>query len=375
MQIKIAGVVGARPNFMKIDPLFRALERELEIFSTQLIHTGQHYDDSMSEVFFKDLGLRPPDIYLGIGSGTHAEQTGKIMMSLEKVLMEERPDLLVVVGDVNSTLAGAVTAAKLRIPIAHVEAGLRSFDRRMPEEINRVVTDALSNYLFTPSCDANENLRREGIPNEKIYFVGNIMIDSLKRCLKLAEKSDILKTLKVKPEQYALLTLHRPSNVDDPQVLEEILEAIAEIQKEIAVVFPIHPRTKKQIKAFGLKPKVESMKNLKIVPPVGYIDFLALETNAKLILTDSGGVQEETTVLGIPCLTLRETTERPVTVTQGTNQVVGHNRNKIVSTALSILHGQKIATQIPEFWDGHTSERIVAILKSKIFEVQSHSES
>jgi UDP-N-acetylglucosamine 2-epimerase (non-hydrolysing) len=318
--MKIIGVVGARPNFMKIDPLFRVLDREPERFLTQLVHTGQHYDNRMSKIFFEDLGLRSPDIYLGIGSGTHAEQTGKIMMRLEEVLMKEKPDLVIVVGDVNSTLAGAVTAAKLHIPIAHVEAGLRSFDRRMPEEINRVVTDALSDYLFTPSLDANENLRREGIPNKKIYFVGNVMIDSLKRCLKFAKKSDI---------------------------------------------FPIHPRTEKQIKIFGLQPKIKMMKNLKIIPPLGYIDFLALESSAKLVLTDSGGIQEETTVLDIPCLTLRETTECPVTVTQGTNQVVGHNKEKILSAAFAVLNKRKASLkQTPKFWDGRAAERIAAVLRN-----------
>lgn len=360
---KILGIVGARPNFMKIDPVFRVLEHEPDRFSTQLVHTGQHYDDRMSKIFFHDLGLCLPDIDLGVGSGTHAGQTGAIMMRLEQVLMKQKPDLVMVVGDVNSTLAAAVTAAKLHIPIAHVEAGLRSFDHRMPEEINRVVTDALSSYLFTPSRSANENLRHEGVPDERIYFVGNVMIDTLRRCLRLAERPSIFESFEVKREQYALLTLHRPSNVDDPQVLAEILEALKEIQKAVPILFPIHPRTEKQIQEFGFQPRIEVMPNLRIVPPLGYIDFLALEAHAKMVLTDSGGIQEETTVLGVPCLTLREATERPVTVTQGTNQIVGHDKGKVVTAAFTILDGQEPHGQVPELWDGHAAERIVKVLR------------
>jgi len=362
-RIKIIGVVGARPNFMKIDPVFRALRQKSERFSTHLVHTGQHYDERMSKIFFHDLGLHTPDIDLGVGSGTHAAQTGMIMIQLEKVLMKQEPDLVLVVGDVNSTLAAAITAAKLHIPVAHVEAGLRAFDRRMPEEINRVLTDALSAYLFTPSQDANENLRREGIPDERIHFVGNVMIDTLHRCQKLAERSFIFERLGIEERGYALLTLHRPGNVDDPQVLAEIMEALAKIQKEVPIIFPIHPRTEKQIQRYGFQSEIKAMSNLRIAPPLGYLDFLALEGHAKMVLTDSGGIQEETTVLGIPCLTLRETTERPVTVTQGTNQIVGHDKERIVAAAFAILNGEMPQGRIPEFWDGHAAERIARVLR------------
>jgi len=365
MTVKILGVVGARPNFMKIDPVFRALERESGRFSTFLVHTGQHYDGQMSKIFFVNLGLRPPDVNLDVGSGTHAEQTGMIMIHLEHVLLEQKPDLVLVVGDVNSTLAATITAAKLHIPVAHIEAGLRSFDRRMPEEINRIVVDTLSAYLFTPSRDANENLRREGIPDKRIYFVGNVMVDTLLRCRSLAEQSSIFAQLKLdKRDKYALLTLHRPGNVDKPEILAEILEAILKIQQELPIIFPIHPRTKKRIEEFGFHSMLEKAQNLRVIPPLGYIDFLALESHATFVLTDSGGIQEETTVLGVPCLTLRENTERPVTVTQGTNQLVGHDKDKIVATAFAILDGQVSRGRIPELWDGHAAERIARVLQN-----------
>lgn len=365
MTVKILGVVGARPNFMKIDPVFRALEREPGRFSTFLVHTGQHYDDQMSKIFFVNLGLRSPDVNLDVGSGTHAQQTGMIMIRLERVLLEQKPDLVLVVGDVNSTLAATITAAKLHIPVAHIEAGLRSFDRRMPEEINRIVVDALSTYLFTPSRDANENLRREGIPDKRIYFVGNVMVDTLLRCRSLAEQSSIFAQLKLdKRDRYALLTLHRPGNVDKPEILAEILEAILKIQEELPIIFPIHPRTKKRIQEFGFHSTLEKAQNLRVIPPLGYIDFLALESHATFVLTDSGGIQEETTVLGVPCLTLRENTERPVTVTQGTNQLVGHDKDKIVAAAFAILDGAVSHGRIPELWDGHAAERIAKVLQN-----------
>lgn len=366
MATKILGVVGARPNFMKIEPIFRALRCEPEHFSTLLVHTGQHYDDSMSKIFFHDLELCPPDINLDVGSGSHAQQTGMVMIKLEEVLLAEKPDLVMVVGDVNSTLAAALTAAKLHIPVAHVEAGLRSFDRRMPEELNRLVTDALATYLLTPSRDANENLRQEGIPEDRVYFVGNVMIDTLRRCLRLAEQSSIFKRLELKEESYALLTLHRPSNVDNPQVFAGILAALAEIQEKAPIIFPIHPRTEKQIQQFGFRSKITALANLHIIAPLGYLDFLALEAQAAMVLTDSGGIQEETTVLGVPCLTLRESTERPVTVTQGTNQIVGHNTETIMSAAFAVLGGQTRSGKIPELWDGHTAERIVAMLRNHL---------
>ena len=364
--INILGVVGARPNFMKIDPVFRVLDRERDRFATALVHTGQHYDEKMSKVFFDDLAMRPPDIYLDVGSGTHAQQTGTVMIRLEAVLAERRPDLVMVVGDVNSTLAATLTAAKLRIPVAHVEAGLRSFDRAMPEEINRLVTDALSDYLFTPSRDGDANLLKEGVPPERIHFVGNVMIDTLQRCRALAQQSSVFETLGVERGAYAFLTLHRPSNVDDPAVLAEILDALATIQERLPIIFPIHPRTAKQIEAFGLQDRVDRMRDLRRIPPLGYLDFLALQSHARLALTDSGGIQEETTVLGVPCLTLRENTERPVTVTQGTNRIVGHDREEIVAAATAVLEGQAPEGRIPEYWDSQASERIADVLRREL---------
>jgi UDP-N-acetylglucosamine 2-epimerase (non-hydrolysing) len=359
---KVIGITGARPNFMKIEPIFRALDTEPDRFSTWLIHTGQHYDDRMSKIFFRDLGLRQPDIDLGVGSSTHAQQTAAIMVELERIMVELEPDLVLVVGDVNSTMAAAVTAAKLHIPIAHVEAGLRSFDRSMPEEVNRVVTDALSTYLFTPSRDADRNLIREGIPENHIFFVGNVMIDTLQRFLRISEKSPIFTDLGVEESQFALVTLHRPSNVDDSQVLDNILRAFAEIQETLPIVFPVHPRTEKQIRFFGFQSITDKLPNLQLIPPLGYIDFLALEAKAKFVLTDSGGIQEETTALGIPCLTMRHNTERPVTVTHGTNQILGTDKDKIVAAANKILNGHPVNGQVPERWDGCAAERIVAIL-------------
>lgn len=364
MPRKILGVVGARPNFMKIDPVFRALERDSDSFSTWLVHTGQHYDENMSKIFFDDLGMRAPDIDLGIGPGTHAEQTGKIMVDLERILIEKKPNLVLVVGDVNSTMAATLAAAKLCIPIAHVEAGLRSFDRTMPEEINRIVTDALADLLFTPSPEADDNLRREGVPEDRIHRVGNVMIDTLLRCQQLAEDSPVFGRLGLHKNGYALLTLHRPSNVDNPAALEEIVDALEEIQRVLPIVFPVHPRTRKQIEAFGLQQRVDDLRGILTMPPLGYMDFIALEMHARLVLTDSGGIQEETTVLGIPCLTLRETTERPITVTQGTNRIVGHDKKKIRIASRDFLQGPKTSGRIPDLWDGRAAERIVKVLKT-----------
>lgn len=360
-KMNILGVVGARPNFMKIDPVFRALEAQPEKYTTYLVHTGQHYDQAMSKIFFEDLNMRFPDTNLDVGSQSHAQQTATIMQKLEPILLDKQPDLLVVVGDVNSTLAATLVASKLLIPIAHVEAGLRSDDRTMPEEINRLVTDALSDYLLTPSLDANENLKLEGIDESRIFFVGNVMIDTLNRCLDQAQSSPVFQTHRITRNDYALLTLHRPANVDDAAVLEGILTAIGEIQQQVDVVFPIHPRTKKQIEIFGLQPKVDAMKRLKLIPPLGYLDFLALEANAKLALTDSGGVQEETTALGVPCLTLRENTERPVTVTEGTNRIVGHDPTAVTRSAFEVLNGNISKGQLPKYWDGQAASRIVKV--------------
>jgi len=359
--MRILNVVGARPNLMKIAPLVEEELRHPEIRQT-LLHTGQHYDDKMSQIFFEELGIPRPDIYLGIGSGSHAEQTGRVMIEFEKVLSVNRPDLVVVVGDVNSTLACAVTAAKLWIPLAHVEAGLRSFDRRMPEEINRIVTDALSDFLFTTSRDANENLRKEGIDPVRIHFVGNVMIDTLLRHRQQAAQSDILARLGLAPRGYALMTLHRPSNVDDAATLRGILSALEVIQARLPLVFPIHPRTRKNLEVLGLADCAAGMPGLILTEPLGYLDFLCLMDHARLVLTDSGGVQEETTILGVPCLTLRENTERPVTVTEGTNEVIGSSPERITEASLAILDGCGKEGRTPALWDGHAAERIVRIL-------------
>lgn len=386
--MKIILVAGARPNFMKIAPLVRAIEGHNSLITPTgtsieylLVHTGQHYDFNMSDSFFKDLKLPQPHIYLGVGSGTHAEQTGKVMIEFERVLLKGKTDLVVVVGDVNSTLACTLAAVKLNIPVAHVEAGLRSFDRRMPEEINRLVTDALSTYLFTPSPDGDENLLREGISRDKIYRVGDIMVDSLLFHLDEAKRSDILPRLGLVKERaansdsvvpYALLTLHRPSNVDEEKSFQRIVAALESIGKKIPIIFPVHPRTKKQLVILGLKEKIRfhniqervdlSSPGIHGLDPLGYLDFLSLMTRAKLVLTDSGGIQEETTVLGIPCLTLRDTTERPITIKEGTNVLVWNDTEKIVEEAFKILEGRGKKAKIPEYWDGKTAERIVKIL-------------
>ena len=366
--MKVILVAGARPNFMKIAPLMQAIgrhnasSRESSIVPI-LVHTGQHYDYEMSQVFFHNLELSCPDIHLGVGSGTHAEQTGKIMMELEKVLLTHKPDVVVVVGDVNSTLAAALTAVKLHIPVAHVEAGLRSFDQAMPEEINRLLTDAISDYLFTHSPDANENLEREGIPQQKIFLVGNVMVDSLLCYKPKAEQSQILRQLGLTENGYALLTLHRPSNVDEKESLLRIIKALEHISREIPIVFPAHPRTQKRLKEFDLfnQSPITSDQFL-LIEPLGYLDFLNLEVNANFVMTDSGGIQEETTVFNIPCLTLRDTTERPVTITEGTNTLVGNNSEKIITEASKILDGKGKKGSCPKLWDGKAAARIIKIL-------------
>jgi len=379
--MKIICVVGARPNFVKIAPIIEEMKKHPDI-ETILVHTGQHYDYEMSKLFFEDLGIPVPDIHLGISSGSHAEQTADIMKRFELVLLKEKPDYVLVVGDVNSTIACSLTASKLRIKIIHIEAGLRSFDRSMPEEINRVLTDALSDILFTTERSAEENLLREGIAKEKIFFVGNVMIDTLIKQREKAQKSDILfrlgliasklKTQNSKLAPYALLTLHRPSNVDHNKRLSNIFEALSVIAKELAIIFPIHPRTRKNIVEFGIDKKFSAYepnhsigKGISLIEPLGYLDFLNLMVNAKLVLTDSGGVQEETTVLGIPCITLRENTERPITVTKGTNRVVGTNKERIIVESLKALNKNNRTSHVPELWDGKASTRIVdVILKS-----------
>jgi UDP-N-acetylglucosamine 2-epimerase (non-hydrolysing) len=333
------------------------------------VHTGQHYDYELSKAFFDDLELPEPHVYLGVGSGLHGVQTARIMVAIEEVFLKESPELLMVFGDVNSTMAATITAAKLHIPTAHVEAGLRSFDRTMPEEINRIVTDVLSDYLFITCEDARENLSREGIPDEKIFFTGNVMIDSLHRYREKAERSEILEELDLEKAGYVVLTLHRPSNVDEKDVLSGLLEALCTISEELPVVFPAHPRTRKKLEEFELEGRLLSCARkpgyrtgLQLIEPRSYTDFLALEMNAKLALTDSGGIQEETTVLGVPCLTLRDNTERPVTITRGTNQLVGSRADDIVREARKILTGERKEGEIPPLWDGKSAERIVRVL-------------
>ena len=361
--MKIVSVVGARPNFMKVAPLMAEMRKFPEIHSL-LVHTGQHYDFEMSQVFFQDLEIPKPDIYLAVGSANHAVQTANVMIGFDKVLEDEKPDLVLVVGDVNSTLACALVASKRCIPVAHVEAGLRSFDRTMPEEVNRLLTDQISDVLFVTSSDAIDNLLKEGVDRSKIYLVGNVMIDSLCRSRKKALKSDARSRLGLDGQSFAVLTLHRPSNVDDPSRLREIFAAIQEVSRHLKIVFPVHPRTAERIRSLGHASSTAS-DGIIFTPPMGSVDFLSLLMAATFVMTDSGGLQEETTYLGIPCLTLRENTERPVTVTLGTNTIVGLDPARLIEKAQDILtHGRK-QTQIPELWDGHASERIVDVLRQK----------
>ncbi|MFQ5329038.1 MAG: non-hydrolyzing UDP-N-acetylglucosamine 2-epimerase [Thermodesulfobacteriota bacterium] len=371
MRQKVINIVGARPNFMKIAPIVAEMNRHGDAIEHLLVHTGQHYDKAMSKSFFDDLEIPRPDIDLEVGSGSHAEQTALVMTKFEKVLLSEKPDLILVVGDVNSTLACSVTAAKLCIPVVHVEAGLRSFDRQMPEEINRIVTDALSDYLFTTERGAGANLQREGVPAEKIFFVGNVMIDTLMKHRAKAAESTIDAKLGTNGAPYALLTLHRPSNVDSRDTLVDIVSALKTISHDIPIIFPAHPRTRKQIDLFGLGSEFSDLNaplpksGIHLMGPVGYLDFLHLMENASLLLTDSGGIQEETTILGVPCITMRENTERPVTVTEGTNVLVGMEREVIVREALNCLNGKGKKGRVPELWDGRASERIVKILMER----------
>jgi len=357
-------VVGARPNFMKIAPIHAECERRG--VETIILHTGQHYDDNMSKIFFSDLGMPQPDIYLGVGSGSHATQTARVMVEFEKICLESNPCMVVVVGDVNSTVACSLVCAKLLIPCAHVEAGLRSFDRRMPEEINRVITDTIADLLLTPSPDGDENLRAEGVDESKIVRVGNIMIDSLFNNLERAESSTILGDLGLEKQSFGLLTLHRPSNVDDAESFRQILLALECVGKRLPVIFPIHPRSRKRAEEFGLMEQLQRVPNMILSEPLGYLDFIALMANASLVLTDSGGLQEETTALGIPCITLRENTERPITVTEGTNVVVGSDREAIVAAAFDVIETGGKVGRIPDLWDGRTAIRIVDALLEHI---------
>lgn len=362
-------VAGARPNFMKIAPIWQKIREFPRDFDVKVVHTGQHYNYEMSKVFFEDLNLPKPDIYLGVGSASHAIQTAKVMVEFEKVLLKQRPVLVIVVGDVNSTLACSLVISKIPSPrplLAHIEAGLRSFDRNMPEEVNRLITDSLSDFLFTTCVEANKNLAKEGISKEKVYFVGNVMVDALKQARKRAKKTNILSRLHLKSQSYALLTLHRPENVDNEKNFKKIISALSEVQKRIKIIFPIHPRTQKRIKEYSLEGKIGMLKNLSIISPLGYLDFLALEAQSCFVLTDSGGIQEETTVLGVPCLTLRKNTERPITVKEGTNIIVGTDKGKLVRESLKILQGRSKKGMIPELWDGQAAARIIEILKTKL---------
>jgi len=357
--LKILNVVGARPNFMKIAPIAAVIAGRSDRLSQILVHTGQHYDEAMSDSFFRDLALSPPDINLGVGSGSHSEQTARVMLAIEPVLEKVRPDWVVVVGDVNSTVAAALVAAKLGIRVAHVEAGLRSFDWSMPEEINRLVTDRLSDLLLTPGAGADENLRAEGIDPSRIVRVGNVMIDTLFAQLDSASFA-VLEQLHLAPKSFVTVTLHRPSNVDHGETLASILAALGEIAADLPVVFPAHPRTRARLREFGLvlPPGVT------LLEPLGYLEFLGLWSNSRIVLTDSGGLQEETTALGIPCLTLRENTERPVTISEGTNQLVGQDRHRIVAAAKSVLSGEAKSARVPEMWDGRAAVRIVDALET-----------
>ena len=358
-------VVGARPNFMKVAPIHRALQRYQGRIRHCILHTGQHYDEKMSKVFFDDLELPAPDLYLGVGSGSHAEQTAKVMVAFEKVLIDMHPDLVIVVGDVNSTLACSVTASKLGIPVAHVEAGLRSFDREMPEEINRLVTDVLADYLFVTEQAGLDNLAREGVPGEKVFFVGHVMIDSLAYYLEKARRTDSLARFGLAPKQYTLVTLHRPSNVDVADNLRKILRIFEALQGDTRILFPVHPRTRNRLQETGLADAFHALEGLTLCDPIGYLDFLALMDSAALVLTDSGGIQEETTYLRIPCITLRKNTERPVTVDVGTNLLLGLEVDAVVNAAREALQGRNTHGAIPELWDGHAADRIVDILARK----------
>jgi UDP-N-acetylglucosamine 2-epimerase (non-hydrolysing) len=363
--MKIANIVGARPNLVKIAPLLREMRKQPDI-EPLLIHTGQHYDEKLSTVFFHQMGIPEPNVNLEVGSGSHGWQTAEILKRVEHVFIEQRPDLVLVVGDVNSTVAATLAAAKLGIPVAHVEAGLRSFDRAMPEEINRLATDALADYLFVTEEDAVENLLREGRPRERIYLVGNVMIDALLEFLPIAQQSRIGAELGLSDgngyRPFAVLTLHRPSNVDSTETLRELLRAVEAAADALPVIFPAHPRTQQKIATLG----GWSHPQLRMVPPIGYLDFVCLLSRASLVLTDSGGIQEETTALGVPCLTLRKNTERPVTIREGTNRLVGQDPETIRDAIRETLSGKAKVGRVPRFWDGHAAERIVEVLLNEL---------
>jgi UDP-N-acetylglucosamine 2-epimerase (non-hydrolysing) len=359
----ITCVVGARPNFMKVTPIL-AYAAGLPDVRCRLVHTGQHYDERMSTLFFKELGLPKPDSYLGVGSGSHAVQTASVMLKFEEELNAHHADLVLVVGDVNSTLACALVAVKRHIPVAHVEAGLRSRDPRMPEEVNRILTDHISEYLFITERDAESNLLAEGIPAEKIYFVGNVMIDTLLRHRKRARQTGIVERMSLTPREYAVCTIHRPDSVDTIDAAQRTLNAIAILTNRLPVILPLHPRTRNRWSSFGLLDRLERCQNLRITEPLGYLEFLALMDSAAMVLTDSGGIQEETTIIGVPCLTFRENTERPVTVSEGTNQLIGLDLLRLSTAIDEVLSGEIIDGRIPELWDGQAAARILHVLRS-----------
>ncbi|MCC6754583.1 MAG: UDP-N-acetylglucosamine 2-epimerase (non-hydrolyzing) [Saprospiraceae bacterium] len=363
---KILQVVGARPNFMKVAPVHTALQQYTNVRSL-IVHTGQHADYAMSEVFFRQLNMPEPLYFLGIRSGTHTGMTASIMLEFERVLIRENPRLVVVVGDVTSTLACALTSVRCGIPVAHVESGLRSRDREMPEEINRLLTDQLSEWLFTTERDANENLIAENIPADKIHFVGNCMIDSLQNCLPLSDAGPLLQSLELHPGAYALMTMHRPSNVDDREGLERVIEIVRLVTSRIPLVFPVHPRTRDRLMHFSLWNQLTGIEGLYCMDPLGYLEFIGMMRSARMLLTDSGGVQEETTYLGIPCLTFRRTTERPVTVERGTNVLIDSlSAQQLEPHFIDILEGRGKGGEIPEGWDGHAAERIAAVLHQAV---------
>jgi UDP-N-acetylglucosamine 2-epimerase (non-hydrolysing) len=359
--MKVITVAGARPNFIKIAPIYRAFKKKADVFDHLICHTGQHFDRNMSKIFFDQLEMPEPDFNLGVGSGSHADQTARIMVEFEKIMIQEKPDLILVPGDVNSTLACSVVASKMGIKIGHVEAGLRSFDRDMPEEINRIVTDVLSDYLFVSEESGMVNLKNEGVDDGKVYFVGNVMIDSLVHFLPTIKESGILKELGLEAGKYTLMTFHRPSNVDDADSLAELVGMLNRLAEKSKLVFPMHPRTRKNLEKHGLDGRLA--KSILILEPIGYIDFLALTRSAELVITDSGGIQEETTYLGVQCITVRDNTERPVTVTVGCNQLIGTELAAVEKTAVEVLDGNRKKGTIPELWDGQTAERIVEIIE------------
>jgi UDP-N-acetylglucosamine 2-epimerase (non-hydrolysing) len=360
---KILCIAGARPNFMKIAPIMDALGRFPEVFAPTIVHTGQHYDDKLSKVFFEELGIPRPEVNLNVGSGTHAQQTAAVMAAFEPVLVERAADMVLVVGDVNSTIACALVACKLGVPVAHVEAGLRSFDRSMPEEINRILTDQISDLLFTTEAGAEDHLRREGVDPAKVHFVGNVMIDTLLAHRERARALNVPAKLGLQPGAYGLMTLHRPSNVDDTTVFEGLITAISTISEDVPLVFPVHPRTRPIVTRSVEANRLVEAGRLRLIDPLGYLEFLGLMEQSRVVLTDSGGVQEETTILGVPCLTLRENTERPVTITHGTNQLVGTNPAKIVA-AWRASKTRPPTSVTPPLWDGRAAERIVDVLKA-----------